>query len=37
MYYPSGWDPFFREYMTVAHLYHYPVQHFDWHARQLSL
>jgi hypothetical protein len=37
MYYPTRWDPFFLEYMTVADLYPYPTQHFDFHARQLSL
>jgi DinB superfamily len=37
MCYPAGWDPFFQPYMTVADLYHYPTQHFDWHARQLTL
>jgi hypothetical protein len=36
MYYPTRWDPFFREFMTVADLYHYPTQHFDFHRRQLS-
>jgi hypothetical protein len=35
--YPTRWDPFFREFMTVADLYRFPVQHFDFHAAQLSL
>jgi len=36
MHYPTGWDPFFRPTMTLAELYHYPTQHFDFHRRQLS-
>jgi hypothetical protein len=35
--YPTRWDPFFREFMTVADLYRFPVQHFDFHRDQLSL
>ncbi|MDX8142097.1 DinB family protein [Lentzea sp. BCCO 10_0061] len=35
--YPTRWDPFFREFMTVADLYRLPVQHFDFHRDQLSL
>lgn len=35
--YPTRWDPFFREFMTVADLYRFPVQHFDFHRNQLSL
>jgi hypothetical protein len=34
--YPTRWDPFFREFMTVADLYRFPVQHFDFHREQLS-
>jgi hypothetical protein len=37
MHYPTRWDPFFREVMTVADLYRYPTQHFDFHRRQLTL
>lgn len=37
MHYPTRWDPFFRPYMTLGDVYHYPTQHFDFHARQLSL
>lgn len=36
MYYPTRWDPYFNEYMTLADVYHYPTQHFDHHDRQLS-
>lgn len=37
MYYPERWDPFFKDFMTLADLYHYPTQHFDFHQRQLTL
>ena len=36
MYYPTRWDPYFKEYMTLADIYHYPTQHFDHHDHQLS-
>ena len=37
MHFPVGWDPFFRETMTVLEVYHYGTQHFDFHRRQLTL
>jgi hypothetical protein len=37
MHYPTRWDPFFLDYMTIEDLYRYPGQHFDFHARQLTL
>jgi hypothetical protein len=37
MHYPVRWDPFFKDFMTLADLYHYPTQHFDCHQRQLTL
>jgi hypothetical protein len=37
MHYPVRWDPFFKEFMTLADLYHYPTQHFEFHQRQLTL
>ena len=37
MYYPARWDPFFTGYMTLADLYRYPTQHYDFHRRQLTL
>jgi hypothetical protein len=37
MYYPTAWDPFFADYMTLADIYHYPTQHFRFHQRQLTL
>lgn len=36
MYYPTRWDPFFKEYMTLADIFHYPTQHFDFHLKQLT-
>jgi len=35
--YPSRWDPFFPDVMTRAGLYRYPIQHFDFHRKQLTL
>ena len=37
MHFPVGWDPYFRDFMTVRDLYHYPTQHYDHHRRQLTL
>lgn len=37
MRFPTRWDPFFREYMTLEDVYRYPGQHFDFHKRQLAL
>jgi hypothetical protein len=37
MHYPTRWDPFFNDYMTLADMFHYPTQHFDFHLRQLSV
>jgi DinB superfamily len=37
MYYPTTWDPLFTGYMTVAGLYRYPTQHFNYHRKQLTL
>lgn len=37
MHYPTQWDPFFQDYMTLADIFHYPTQHFDFHLHQLSL
>jgi hypothetical protein len=37
MHFPPRWDPFFTDYMTLADVYRYPRQHFDFHARQLAL
>lgn len=37
IHYPTSWDPFFADFMTLADLYRYPTQHFDFHRRQLTL
>jgi hypothetical protein len=37
MHFPTRWDPFFKDYMTLEGVYRYPVQHFDFHQRQLTL
>ena len=37
MHFPVGWDPYFRDTMTLLDVYHYGTQHFDFHARQLTL
>ena len=36
MSFPTRWDPFFMPTMTLADIYHYPTQHFDFHRQQLS-
>jgi hypothetical protein len=36
MHFPVGWDPYFKEIMTVADVYHFPSQHYDHHRRQLT-
>jgi hypothetical protein len=35
--FPVRWDPFFKSKMTLADVYQYPTQHFDFHERQLTL
>lgn len=37
MRYPTKWDPFFDDYMTLEQVYRYPGQHFDYHRSQLTL
>jgi hypothetical protein len=37
MHFPTRWDPFFADYMTLEDVYRYPGKHFDFHARQLTL
>ena len=36
MHFPVGWDPYFKDVMTVADVYHYPTEHYDHHRRQLT-
>lgn len=37
MSFPSGWDPYFRDWMSVADVYHYATLHFEAHRHQLTL
>ena len=37
MHFPVEWDPFFADTMTVADVYHYGTQHYDFHRTQLTL
>ena len=37
MHYPTSWDPFFTDYMTLYDIYRYPTRHFGFHRRQLTL
>ena len=37
MHFPIGWDPYFRDFMTVQDVLHYATQHYDHHRRQLTL
>lgn len=34
--FPRRWDPFFTDWMTVAQVFHYATQHYEFHRRQLS-
>ena len=37
MHFPVSWDPFFHDTMTLADVYQYGIQHYDFHRRQLTL
>lgn len=37
MHFPTGWDPYFTDTMSVLDVYHYATQHFDHHRKQLTL
>jgi hypothetical protein len=37
MAFPTSWDPYFAERMSLADVYHYATVHFDHHSRQLTL
>jgi hypothetical protein len=36
MHFRVGWDPYFKDYMTLRDVYHYPTQHYDHHRQQLT-
>ncbi|MER5687858.1 DinB family protein [Streptomyces sp. NPDC002205] len=35
--FPTRWDPFFKDVMTLEEVYQYPTKHFDFHRAQLTL
>lgn len=37
MHFPIGWDPFFRDTMTLAEVYRYGTEHYQFHRAQLTL
>ncbi|WP_241247043.1 DinB family protein [Kocuria sp. KRD140] len=37
MHMPVSWDPYFRDWMSLAEIYHYGTQHYDHHRQQLTL
>ncbi|MFJ8198040.1 DinB family protein [Streptomyces sp. NPDC096152] len=37
MAFPTRWDPFFKDVMTLEEVYRYPTRHFDFHRAQLTL
>jgi hypothetical protein len=37
MHFPTRWDLFYKDYMSLEDGYRYPGQHFDFHKRQLNL
>jgi hypothetical protein len=37
MHFPTSWDPYFQDTMSVFDVYHYGTQHFDHHRTQLTL
>jgi hypothetical protein len=37
MHFPVGWDPFFRDTMTLAQVYAYGTEHYVFHRAQLTL
>jgi hypothetical protein len=37
MHFPTGWDPFFRDTMTLAEVYRFGTQHYEFHRAQLTL
>jgi len=37
MHFPVRWDPFFTGAMSLLDVYHYPIEHYDFHRSQLTL
>jgi hypothetical protein len=36
MYFPTRWDPDFKEFMTLEEQFRYPVIHFNFHLKQIA-
>lgn len=36
VHFPSRWDPYFNDLMTLGDVYAYPTKHYDHHRRQLT-
>lgn len=36
MHYPTRWDPLFRDYMTLAEIFRFPMIHFYFHVNQIT-
>ena len=34
---PTGWDPYFQSWMSLAEVFRYPTRHFEHHRRQFTL
>jgi hypothetical protein len=37
MAFPTRWDPFFTEQMSLLDIYHYPTEHYQFHRAQLTI
>jgi hypothetical protein len=37
MHFPVGWDPYFRDWVTMADVLHYATQHYDHYRAHLTL
>ncbi len=37
MHFPTRWDPFFADTMSLLDVYHYGTQHFEFHGHQLTV
>ena len=37
MHFPTAWDPFFQDTMTLEQVYRYATRHYDFHRAQLTL
>jgi hypothetical protein len=37
MHFPTAWDPYFKDTMSVFDVYHYGTQHFEHHRKQLTV